>query len=85
MRFRTADDGRWVLGDPNARCRKCDAPAAVTYAGNGRAEVWHPATDCCAWSREREVRFARYSHEDDRQAADARARAEGWPNMGGAA
>jgi len=50
-------DGRWVLGDKNTKCRHCNAEAAVHYAANGRAEVWHAPTDCCDWARERERRF----------------------------
>lgn len=54
---RVADDGRWVLGDPNATCASCGAEAAVHYAENGRAEFWHAPTDCCEYARRREQRF----------------------------
>ena len=80
-----ADDGRWILGDPNARCHKCDAPAAVTYAGNGKAEVWHAPTDCCAYAREREARFHAMAIADEQHAQDAFDRAKGWPHAVGEA
>lgn len=74
------EDGRWVLGDRNACCHHCRAPAAVHYASNGRAEFWHAPTDCCDWARARERRFSAMSREDgykalDRQEAAARATA----------
>ena len=53
MNVRTGEDGRWVLGNPNATCQWCGAPAAVNYAANGRAEVWHAPTDCCEKARAR--------------------------------
>jgi hypothetical protein len=81
MNFHTTDDGRWVLGDKNARCPKCDHEAAVHYAANGRAEVWHLPTDCCAWSREREHRFDRMARADEQFTADMDERAKGWPRM----
>lgn len=65
MKLRTREDGRWILGDPNATCHKCGAPAAVHYATNGRAEVWHAPTDCCGWARERERRFATKGMPDE--------------------
>ena len=81
MNLRTGDDGRWILGNPNARCPKCDHEAAVHYAGNGRAEVWHPPTDCCDWARARERRFDTMRQADDRHTEDANHRANGWPRM----
>jgi len=69
------EDGRWVLGDPNAKCRECGATAAVKYAANGRAEVWHAPTDCCDYARGREHRFTAASREDDHRAREAHATA----------
>ena len=69
-------DGRWVLGDKNARCPHCKATAAVHYAANGRAELWHAPTDCCNYSRERERRFHAMSQEDHHRALDHREAAE---------
>jgi hypothetical protein len=57
MNVNVESDGRWVLGNPVGACPKCKAPAAVKYAANGKAEVWHAPTDCCDWARERERRF----------------------------
>jgi hypothetical protein len=68
VEFRTGEDGRWVLGNPVATCRHCGAPAAVHYAENGKAEVWHAPTDCCAYSRARERRFDEMRQEDDQRA-----------------
>ena len=65
---RTTDDGRWVLGDPNTRCPSCKAPAAVHYASNGKAEVWHAPTDCCDYAHARERRFDRMRQEADDRA-----------------
>ena len=81
MKFTTTEDGRWVLGNKNARCPKCDADAAVHYATNGKAEVWHPPTDCCDWARARERAFHRMSIDDDQHAQEAEDRARGWPRM----
>jgi hypothetical protein len=72
-------DGRWVLGDRNARCRHCNATAAVHYAANGRAELWHAPTDCCEYSRARERRFddmrQREADRDERREAYLRSAA----------
>lgn len=57
-----------MLGDPNARCPSCGAPAAVHYATNGRAEVWHAPTDCCDYAKARERRFDRMRQESDDRA-----------------
>jgi len=78
VNFHTTDDGRWVLGNKNARCPKCDHEAAVHYATNGKAEVWHSPTDCCSWARERERRFADMSRADERFTEEMDARAKGW-------
>ena len=75
------EDGRWILGDPQARCPKCDHEAAVHYATNGRAEVWHAPTDCCEWARARERAFHRMAVEDERRAEEAYERAKGWPRV----
>lgn len=85
MNFHTTEDGRWVLGDKNARCPKCNADAAVHYATNGKAEVWHPPTDCCSWAQDRERAFHRMSIEDDRRTQEAADRARGWPSAEDAA
>ena len=69
MNVRT-EDGRWVLGNPLATCPKCNAKAAVHYAQNGKAEVWHAATDCCEYAKERELRFNAASREDDHRARE---------------
>ena len=80
MNLVIGEDGRWVLGNPNARCRECGAPAAVHYAANGKAEVWHAPVDCCEYARARELRFGAASREDthrereSRESAEARAR-----------
>lgn len=71
MNFAVGEDGRWVLGDPNTKCPQCGATAAVHYAANGRAELWHAPTDCCAYARERENRFARMARDDERRADEA--------------
>ena len=81
MKFHTTDDGRWVLGDKNARCPKCNADAAVHYAANGRAEVWHPATDCCDYARQRERRFSDMARKDEQHTSDMDERARGGPRM----
>ena len=67
--------GRWILGDPNARCHHCKAPAAVHHASNGKAEVWHAPTDCCEWSRARERAFDAASREDTHRAREHHERA----------
>jgi len=69
------EDGRWVLGDPSAKCRECGAAAAVKYAQNGKAEVWHAPTDCCAYSKARERDFNAASREDDHRAREHAERA----------
>jgi len=61
----THEEDRIILGSRNAHCPKCDAPAAVHYATNGRAEFWHPPTDCCDWARQRERWFDARSREDE--------------------
>ena len=81
MKHAVTDDGRWVLGDRNAVCPKCRAPAAVHYAANGRAEFWHAPTDCCDWARARERQFSRDGVKDEAAQAvaeltDARVAAE---------
>ena len=76
MTFTTGEDGRWILGNPVATCAKCDAPAAVHYAANGKAEVWHAPTDCCDWARERERRFDAMAREDEHRTREWRERAE---------
>lgn len=73
---RVADDGRWVLGDPNATCASCGAEAAVHYAENGRAEFWHAPTDCCEYARERERRFDQKRKDDEHRSMDADDRAK---------
>lgn len=73
------EDGRWVLGDRNATCPQCNAPAAVKYAGNGKAEVWHAPTDCCDYARARERRFAAMAAAAERRDEAAEALARGWP------
>lgn len=85
MKVVVRDDGRWILGDPHARCPKCDAPAAVHYATNGRAEVWHAPTDCCDYARSRERRFAAMAAAAERRDEAAEALARGWPTHGEAA
>lgn len=50
-------EGKWVLGDRNARCPYCGAPAVMKKASNGRAELWHAPTDCCDRARLREKQF----------------------------
>jgi hypothetical protein len=67
----TRDGDRLVLGDKSTVCHSCGASAAVHYATNGKAEIWHAPTDCCDWSRARERRFNAFSLADDRRAADA--------------
>lgn len=79
------EDGRWILGDPNARCSKCGHEASVHYATNGRAEAWHAPTDCCDWARARERQFHRMAVDDERRAEEAHERAKGWPRMEAAA
>jgi hypothetical protein len=71
------EDGRWILGDPNATCGKCGATAAVKYAANGRAEVWHAPTDCCEWARRREREFDAAAREDEHRAREHAERAAG--------
>jgi len=65
------EEDRIVLGSKRAKCPKCNAPAAVHYATNGKAEIWHPPTDCCDWAQARERRF-----DAMRRQSDARAQAE---------
>ena len=79
MNFRATDDGRWVLGDKNARCPKCNHEAAVHYATNGKAELWHAPTDCCDYARTRERRFHAMSQADERFTNEMDDRARGWP------
>ena len=76
MNVNVTEDGRWVLGDKNARCRHCNADAAVHYAANGKAEFWHAPTDCCAYSRAREATFDAKRREDEHRALDHREAAE---------
>jgi hypothetical protein len=76
VEFRATPDGRWVLGDPNAKCPHCGHEAAVHYAANGRAEVWHAPTDCCAYSKARERKFDEMRQEGDERAERARMEAE---------
>jgi hypothetical protein len=65
------DEDRIILGSKRAKCHKCSAPAAVTYATNGKAEFWHAPTDCCDWARDREHRFNAQSREADHRAREA--------------
>jgi hypothetical protein len=67
----TTQDDRMVLGDRNATCHKCGAPAGVHYATNGKAEFWHSPTDCCDWARTRERTFNAASLEGDHRAREA--------------
>jgi len=78
VNFQATDDGRWILGDKNARCPKCDHEAAVHYATNGKAELWHQPTDCCDWARARERQFSDMARTDEQHTADMDARARGW-------
>lgn len=65
MKRTVTEDGRWVLGDLTCVCPSCGAVAAVHYAANGKAEVWHPPTDCCDWARGRERQFSRDGVKDE--------------------
>jgi hypothetical protein len=64
MNIQHTQDGRIILGDPNTKCTSCGATAAVKYASNGKAEVWHAPTDCCEYAILRERRFARLAQEE---------------------
>ena len=75
MNVNVTDDGRWVLGDKNARCRNCNHEAAVHYAQNGKAEFWHAPTDCCEYARAREREFNAASREDEHRAREHAERA----------
>lgn len=69
MNIQHTEDGRLILGDPNTKCAKCGATAAVKYASNGKAEAWHAPTDCCEYAILRERRFARMSDDEERRDA----------------
>ena len=65
MNIQHSPDGRLILGNPQGTCAHCNAPAAVHYATNGKAEVWHAPTDCCEYAVARERRFARLAQEEE--------------------
>jgi hypothetical protein len=63
------EENRLILGDRNATCSKCGALAAVKYAANGLAEVWHAPTDCCDWARQRDKYYAFLSAQETQRNA----------------